>query len=76
MRPADVAIIMQTRAELASGDARQARATARITQGEMASALGVSRSALGHWETGRSVPSAEHALAYGRLLRQLAKRAA
>ena len=76
MRPADVATIMQTRADLASGDARRARATARITQGEMASALSVSRSALGHWETGRSVPSAEHALAYGRLLRQLAKRAA
>lgn len=76
MRPADVAAISRTRADLASGAARQAREAAKVTQAEMASALGVSRSALGHWETGRSVPSAEHALAYGRLLARLGRKAA
>jgi DNA-binding XRE family transcriptional regulator len=76
MRPADLAMIAQTRADLASGNARLAREAAKITQGEAASALGVSRSGVSHWESGRSVPSAEHALAYGRLLRQLARKAA
>lgn len=76
MRPADVALIAQTRAELASGAARAARDAAKITQDEMASALGASRSAVGHWETGKRVPSSVHALAYGRLLRQLARKAA
>lgn len=45
-------------------------------QCEAADALGVTRAAVSHWEAGRSVPSAEHALAYGRLLRQLGKAAA
>lgn len=76
MRPADLAIIMVTRADLKSGAAREARDAAGIRQSEFASALGVSRAAVCHWETGRAVPSAEHALAYGRLLRSLAKAAA
>jgi DNA-binding transcriptional regulator YiaG len=76
MRQADLAVIAQTRDDLASGRARAARNEARITQAEFASVLGVHRSAVSHWESGRSVPSAPHALAYGRLLRQLGKKAA
>jgi DNA-binding XRE family transcriptional regulator len=76
VRPADVAAVSQIRAELASGAARTARIATGARQSDIAEALGVDRSAVGHWETGKSVPSAEHALAYSRLLRQLAKKAA
>jgi DNA-binding XRE family transcriptional regulator len=76
MRSSDLALISVTRADLVNGRARGARESAGINQTEMASALGVTRQAVSHWETGRSSPSAAHALAYGRLLRQLAKRAA
>lgn len=76
MRPADLALIAATRSDLASGRARQAREAARVTQTEMAGTLGVHRSAIGHWESGRCAPGAAHALAYGRLLRTLGKKAA
>lgn len=76
MRLADLELIARTRADLKSGAARLAREAARLGRREVAETLGVSAAALGHWETGRSVPSAEHALAYGRLLRSLAKAAA
>lgn len=76
MRPADLALISATRADLKSGRATIARTAAGIRQFEVAGALGVTRAAVSHWEAGRSVPSAEHALAYGRLLRQLGKAAA
>jgi DNA-binding XRE family transcriptional regulator len=76
MRPADLATVSRTRESLASGAARARRIAVGARQSDVAEALGVSRSAVGHWETGRAVPSAEHALAYGRLLRQLGKKAA
>jgi DNA-binding transcriptional regulator YiaG len=76
MRAAELVLISQTRADLASGAARQAREAVRISQREAAEALGVTQSAVSHWETGRSVPSGDLALAYGRLLRQLARKAA
>jgi DNA-binding transcriptional regulator YiaG len=50
--------------------------TASVSAAEIARALGVSRTTVGDWETGRRVPTAAHALAYGRLLRDLAKLAA
>jgi DNA-binding XRE family transcriptional regulator len=74
MRPADLAVIAQTRADLASGSARAARVALKIGQGEIAEAMGVHRSAVGHWEAGRCIPSAAHALAYAKLLRQLARK--
>lgn len=76
MRPADVAIVNRTREALASGAARAARVASGARQSDVAGEVGVSRSAIGHWETGTAVPSAEHALAYGRLLARLGKRAA
>jgi DNA-binding XRE family transcriptional regulator len=73
MRAADVVLVAQIRADLRSGRAREGREAARAGQREIAQALGVSRAAVSHWEAGRSVPSAEHALAYGRLLSRLAQ---
>jgi DNA-binding transcriptional regulator YiaG len=76
MRPADLVLVAQVRADLASGAARLAREAVMVTQVELASALGVHQSAVSHWESGRSVPFAEHALAYGRLLARLTGKAA
>lgn len=76
MRAADVVLVAHIRADLKSGAAREARESARTGQREIASALGVTRAAVSHWETGRAVPSAEHALAYARLLRQITRAAA
>lgn len=73
MRPADLALIAQTRADLKSGRAREA---AGIHQGEVAAVVGVSRVAISQWEAGVTAPTTAHTLAYGRLLRDLARRAA
>lgn len=75
MRRPDLALIAETRAHCRSGQARQIRLAAGLTQLEVASALGVTRAAVSQWERGQRVP-AEHALAYGRLLRELGRRAA
>jgi DNA-binding XRE family transcriptional regulator len=76
MRPADLALVASTRADLVSGAARAQREDAGVSQAEIAGAIGLSRQAVSKWESGRSVPSAPHALAYGRLLRQLGRKAA
>jgi DNA-binding XRE family transcriptional regulator len=76
MRPADLALIAQTRTDLASGRARAAREAAGVRQSEVAAAIGVSRPAVSQWESGKSAPGTAHALAYGRLFRDLARRAA
>ena len=72
----------RVRADLKSGKARQARIDAGVSGAEVARELqrrghGVSPQAVFYWETGRSRPTVEHALAYGRVLAALkAKRAA
>jgi DNA-binding XRE family transcriptional regulator len=76
VKRADLRMLSGIRDELADGRARDARVAAGIRQREIASALGVAPSTVSQWEAGKRVPSAVHALAYGRLLRQLAKRAA
>jgi DNA-binding XRE family transcriptional regulator len=76
MRPADVATVSRTREALASGAARAERIASGARQSDVAGELGVTRSAVGHWETGKAEPTAEHALAYGRLMARLGKKAA
>lgn len=76
MRPADLAFVAATRADLASGRARESRESAGARQADIADALGVSRQAVSKWESGLCSPSAPHALAYGKLLRQLGRKAA
>jgi transcriptional regulator with XRE-family HTH domain len=76
MRAADVALIAQVRADLKSGRARELRKAAGIHQGEVAAVVGVSRVAVSQWEAGAASPTTGHALAYGRLLQTLARRAA
>lgn len=67
---------METRAALADGSARTRRQAARVRQVELAGLLGVAQSTLSQWETGRRVPDAARALAYGRALAALGRRAA
>lgn len=43
---------------------------------DIARVLGVTKQAVHYWETYQSIPTVEHALAYGRVLAALAKRAA
>lgn len=76
MRPADLANAARIRAELKAGAAREARIASGASGADVARVLGVTRQAVFYWETGRNVPSVAHALAYGRLLAALAKRAA
>lgn len=76
MRPADLALIARTRADLASGAARAAREAAKVSRAEIAEAAGVSRQAVFAWETGQSVPSARNALAYAKALAAVGRRAA
>lgn len=76
MNRSDLALIALVRADLKSGRAREAREAAGIHQAEVAKMLGVSRVAVSAWESGKCSPRTDRALAYGRLLRDLAKRAA
>ena len=76
MRQSELAVVARTRAGLRSGDARRAREATGVSAAEVARVLRVSRMAVSNWETGRKVPTDEHALAYGRLLAVLAQRAA
>jgi DNA-binding XRE family transcriptional regulator len=68
VRNSDLAAIARLRASFRTGAARQARIAAGISITEIASAAGVSRQAVGSWEQCRSIPSAEHALAYAKVL--------
>jgi DNA-binding XRE family transcriptional regulator len=77
----DFADAQRMRDELKSGKARQARIDAGVSGAEMARELqrhgySVTPQAVFYWETGQNQPTVEHALAYGRVLAALAKRAA
>ena len=84
MRKSELAEATRVRADLASGKARQARIDAGVSGAEMARELQrrgcpVTAQALFYWETAgprRNVPTVKHALAYGKLLAELAQRAA
>jgi DNA-binding XRE family transcriptional regulator len=76
VRPSDLLLIAEARAAAANGTGRRAREDARLTQREVASACGVSPKTVAMWETGQRTPFGDPALEYGRLLRQLARRAA
>lgn len=76
VRPADLATATRIRADLASGVAREARIATGVSGADVARAIGVSDSAVFYWETGRYTPTAAHALAYGKLLARLGRKAA
>ena len=81
MRHPDLAEAARVRADLKSGKARQARIDAGVSGAEVARELqrrghGVTPQAVFYWETRVNTPTVEHALAYGRVLAALRRRAA
>jgi DNA-binding XRE family transcriptional regulator len=76
VRPADLTAAARVRADLKSGKAREARIASGVSAADVARVIGVTEQAVFYWETARNMPTTPHALAYGRLLAALAKRAA
>ena len=81
VRHSDLAEAARVREHLASGRALADRVAARVSGAEVAREMqrrghGVTPQAVFYWETKMNVPTVEHALAYGRVLAALAKRAA
>jgi transcriptional regulator with XRE-family HTH domain len=56
---------------VASGQAREIRVAARLSQSEIAEACGVVPSAVSRWEAGERLPRGRAAHAYARLLDSL-----
>jgi DNA-binding XRE family transcriptional regulator len=72
MRHADVVALAEMRAACKNGSARRTRIAAEVTQREVGEACHVSPKTVALWETGQRTPGGHPALAYGRLLRDLA----
>ena len=72
----ELSLIAQTRAALADGSARDRREAARVRLGEFAAALGRAPSTVSQWERRIRTPGAADALAYGRQLAALERKAA
>lgn len=68
----EVLAIAQLRADVLSGRARSIRERARLSQADVARALGVDQPTVARWEAGRP-PRREHAARYAELLWQLDK---
>lgn len=66
----EVLAIAQLRADLRSGRARAIRERARLSQADIARAVGVDQPTVARWEAGR-LPRREHAARYADLLWQL-----
>ncbi len=63
---------VMARRDLPPPEVRRAlRIAAGLSLAEVASAVGVSRQAVGHWEDGSRTPAAKHLTAYGKALRIL-----
>ena len=70
----DTLLAAEARGHAATGWARQLRTHARITQAELATEVGVSRSTIAMWESGQRNPRGPKAAAYGKALRALSRR--
>lgn len=67
----DAVTLARLRADLASGRAREVRERSRLSQAEVAEAIGVPRVTVAQWETGRGSPHGERAARYADLLARL-----
>ena len=67
----DIAALARVRELTASGRARKLRKAARLSQGDIATALGTTLSAVSRWETGRTRVPRSHAALYSRILDEL-----
>jgi len=76
VRRSDLQAVISVRAALRSGDARKIRERLGVSAADLARVVGVSRAAVSDWERGRRVPTAGHALAYGKALAAVERKAA
>lgn len=73
--PVDRALsLTRMREDLISGRARSVRVSARLSQGELAAAVGTVRSTICAWEQHRRLPRGELALRYAAVLAALERR--
>lgn len=68
----DVGLLIEAREACRSGRARRLRVAAGLSQSELARACDVSEGAIHRWETGTRRPTGKRAIAYGRVLREIA----
>lgn len=69
---ADSAVTLaRLRADVVSGRARDIRERARLSQSEVAEAVGVTQPTVAGWEAGRKMPHGERAARYADLLARL-----
>jgi DNA-binding XRE family transcriptional regulator len=73
MRHADLLMLTEMRESCTTGVARKLREAARLTQREVGESCDVSGQTIALWETGKRTPTGAPALAYAKLLRQLAR---
>jgi DNA-binding transcriptional regulator YiaG len=71
----DAELLAWTREACVSGEAREIRLDARLSSVEGSRVVGVSHTAILHWEAGTRLPRGERAIRYGRFLRMLQRRA-
>lgn len=63
------ALVSWIRRAALTGEAKRIRVERGWTGKEIAKWIGVDRAQVFHWEAGRHVPNADHALAWARILR-------
>jgi transcriptional regulator with XRE-family HTH domain len=69
-------LLVATRRALADGSAKRRRATARLSQTEMAARCRVGQPTVSGWENNHRTPGTRDALAYGRALAAAERKAA
>lgn len=74
MNLSELLLIAQARDRVATGEARQLRTAAGLTQRQVGDHCGVTSTAISHWEAGFRVPRGRPALRWARLLSELATR--
>lgn len=65
--------LKKLREQTVSGEAKRLREDARLTQPELAAALGVPPSTISLWENGKRAPRGEKALRYAELLDKISE---
>jgi DNA-binding transcriptional regulator YiaG len=72
MDSANLSLLIEARDAAKSGRGERLRRAAGLSQGEVAAAIGVSYAAVSRWEQGSRRPRGAPAIAWARLLRELA----
>jgi transcriptional regulator with XRE-family HTH domain len=74
MRKVDVLLLAETREAVSTGAASKLREAARLSQADVARAIGVSPSTVSRWEAGERLPRGKAARRYAEFLNALRAR--